>query len=840
MRLNFLLALILGLSLNLSAEKVIEKPFVQANYASGFKIEKITLSKQSTVLDVSLKVKKNRWFALPTKTYIQPSGSKEKHYVVSVSEPYALGERITPKETGVVEFSLTFPAVDASVKSLDYIEGNKGGNWRLYGVVLGDTSVLGYLPNDYYGSWLLVDSGNKWHISFLKDKVVYQGNVIDDFTCQAHGEGYSLAMNGKTYHLELSGDTLLMGDDASSLQVCVKTHSAIGHSERPVEELPAMDFGMGVATYSGVISNYTPRAGKTGTMYINNVLTGNQETKVIPINEDGTFKVEVELYYPQSVYVRFPKSRSSVVLVPGHEVKTMFAYGNPHYLGVSSELNEMYKWLTSVRAYDYKKVKAEIEDMSPADYISYCDSVYVIAQKRFASVCKRAKFTPIIVAFGEKCLYLSHVKNVLEYDIRKRSVVYKYKKKGKVYDYEPLVASDYQLMNDVSWDDPLFLLSPDCKSLINRIMYARYLRPQVITSGSKDGVELMTVLGGDITPEEQKALDGFDAFVELDWVVARNEFANDNKEVRAVMYKKYAGVRDSFSKAYDGMRFYADLSKVLEKTEGVELTAEEKAFLDGMSAFETEENIALQQKSYDKDIYKAVSEKSVPYAKCAYAYKTAKYCRSGLDSILSDDYRFLSDVMASQRLCPYAKRPLLLTDVQQQLVDLLVVTPEVKNYIALSNERVIAKLEANKNATGFTKNKVPETVGEKLFDEMIKPFRGKVIYVDFWATWCGPCLGGMERIKPLKEELKGNKDIVFMYITSENSPEKTYNAMIPDIKGEHYRLSPDDWNYIRDQFGVSGIPHYMLVNKKGHVVINDRSIDPGHGLKELLLKYAAE
>lgn len=124
---------------------------------------------------------------------------------------------------------------------------------------------------------------------------------------------------------------------------------------------------------------------------------------------------------------------------------------------------------------------------------------------------------------------------------------------------------------------------------------------------------------------------------------------------------------------------------------------------------------------------------------------------------------------------------------------------------------------------------------------MLKPFQGKVVYVDFWATWCGPCRNGMQAIKPLKEELKGRDDIVFLYITNHSSPEGLYNNMIPDIKGEHYRVSQDQWNYLSSQFGISGIPHYMLVNKTGEVVINDRSIDPHHGdLKDTLLKYATE
>ena len=42
--------------------------------------------------------------------------------------------------------------------------------------------------------------------------------------------------------------------------------------------------------------------------------------------------------------------------------------------------------------------------------------------------------------------------------------------------------------------------------------------------------------------------------------------------------------------------------------------------------------------------------------------------------------------------------------------------------------------------------------------------------------------------------------------------------MIPDIKGEHYRVETDEWNFFASKFNISGIPHYVLVDKSGNVV----------------------
>ena len=130
---------------------------------------------------------------------------------------------------------------------------------------------------------------------------------------------------------------------------------------------------------------------------------------------------------------------------------------------------------------------------------------------------------------------------------------------------------------------------------------------------------------------------------------------------------------------------------------------------------------------------------------------------------------------------------------------------------------------------------VPKTEAEKYFDGLIKKYRGKVVYVDFWATWCAPCKDGIARIKPLKEEL-AKEDVVFVYITNPTSPEKDYQKAIPDIKGEHFKVSADDWNLLTSKFNIYGIPHYALVDKTGRIVnphLNHLENEP---LKKLLLE----
>lgn len=117
--------------------------------------------------------------------------------------------------------------------------------------------------------------------------------------------------------------------------------------------------------------------------------------------------------------------------------------------------------------------------------------------------------------------------------------------------------------------------------------------------------------------------------------------------------------------------------------------------------------------------------------------------------------------------------------------------------------------------------------------EIFNKYKGKLIYVDFWASWCIPCRSEMPRAAILKEKLKG-QPIVFLYFGYNDRETAWLKARKQlDIQGEHYLLNEQMIKEAEELFGINGIPHYAIIDKNGNI-INKRADRPGEIYQELL------
>lgn len=204
-----------------------------------------------------------------------------------------------------------------------------------------------------------------------------------------------------------------------------------------------------------------------------------------------------------------------------------------------------------------------------------------------------------------------------------------------------------------------------------------------------------------------------------------------------------------------------------------------------------------------------------------------------LAQIMGADNGLLFDLIAAQKLAKPIQEFQPLSD--EQLAQANKISPAIGNLLADMNKKVKQTIEENKKKSGYTVDRIntADIPAEELFNAITTPYRGKVVFVDFWATWCGPCKMAMKDAEPVKKDFEG-KEIVFLYLAAENSPKGTWDQMITDIKGEHYRVTDAQWSYWAKKFGIQGVPSYMILAKDGTPVHFQVGFMGADKMKEML------
>jgi thiol-disulfide isomerase/thioredoxin len=108
---------------------------------------------------------------------------------------------------------------------------------------------------------------------------------------------------------------------------------------------------------------------------------------------------------------------------------------------------------------------------------------------------------------------------------------------------------------------------------------------------------------------------------------------------------------------------------------------------------------------------------------------------------------------------------------------------------------------------------LPDTSGKMV---SMKDFKGKVVFIDVWATWCGPCKEQFPHMKTLEEEYKDNSNIVFVGISLDRNKDKEkWLAMIRKEKLVGVQLMDDIGLAFGRKYEILGIPRFLLIDKQG-------------------------
>ncbi len=155
------------------------------------------------------------------------------------------------------------------------------------------------------------------------------------------------------------------------------------------------------------------------------------------------------------------------------------------------------------------------------------------------------------------------------------------------------------------------------------------------------------------------------------------------------------------------------------------------------------------------------------------------------------------------------------------------------HYIAIENGEIDkAVFKSADNLQGISE-------GKDLLDKILEPYKGKIVLLDVWGTWCGPCKMALSKSAEEYERLK-DFDIQYLYLAN-NSPMDSWENVIKEynVTGDnvaHFNLPDDQQAAIERYLNVQSFPTYKLFDREGRLLdlkVNARDLD---GLVRLLEK----
>ena len=258
----------------------------------------------------------------------------------------------------------------------------------------------------------------------------------------------------------------------------------------------------------------------------------------------------------------------------------------------------------------------------------------------------------------------------------------------------------------------------------------------------------------------------------------------------------------------------AEVENVRAKINSLETEEEKKALATEFNAGELVTTVSALLKRYNKEI------------------KMELYCGAPLrlaDSIT--DNACLRDICVAYCMYRYIEdNSMPLNDAMVAFLQQNIALPAAKAKVMELHEKYLAIMnrEISSDANLMSSKDVADmSDGEKILRKLVEPYKGKIILIDVWGTWCSPCRQALSHSKELYNRM-AQYDIVFLYLAN-RSDEDSWKNVIKEynVTGDnvvHYNLPGEQQSAMENFLKVNGYPTYRLIDRNGNLL--DVNADP--------------
>ena len=710
------------------------------------------------------------WVKFVKETYLLADGKK---YLVKSCDGLKLDEKHYIPSSGKEDVVLHFAPLPKKTRKFDFLEGDGKDNFKILGIESFDTR-----SRRLFSSLWRNDATGDWEIGFYDDFAIYDCRYWQYKQKNQKGDKYSFILTDGKSDLAVNIDKPQHGKRTMSINGKKAEYSLITTFSLPdypqKDETTSLkdthnkpDTAIVVGWLRNMPKEFWDRGQEYSVQYYDLFSTFKEVSNCSKLDSLGRFEIKVPLINSTEVFMDWKHTYINTVLEPGETYYLFYDFKSGHsiFMGKNCRLqNELLAHPIPMINADY----AGNENKVPAqEMMQILESRYKEAEGNLRKqIEKSASISRCYQEYAAQYLLCTYASDILQGAYRVKDNVFPQEYVSQVEKIWKKIPQPYTQFRDYS------MLTKD---LIDREARLKYSTPMGKTYGflfTNYYPELLrkhkaqgdiSITDSEIATVEQWAKD-------LEAMTIKRNQTTDAKE------------QEEIENAFSNSALAKRATAILEREDIAKMLKDETPLIDVYYAQHIADSMGCNQQQKDVIISKAFLEMLERRAMPLNSY--------GLDLT---EHGISSEVIREKVLAEHRK------------------------YLSLQNKDITVSVKT-----------APQDIsdGEKLLRHILEPYKGKLVLLDVWGTWCSPCKKALAHSKEEFERL-APYDVVYLYMAN-SSPEESWKNIIKlyDLVGDniaHYRLPAAQQSAIENYLNIRSFPSYRLFDKEGNLV--DMKVD---------------
>ena len=744
---------------------------IEGFFGTLMDITSVEFGKDETLVKMHLALRPEYWLKFVSDTYLKADG---KRYALRRCEGLELDKEVYLTDHGRADVVFHFEPLPLTTERFDFIEGDSEGAFKVLGIERADKRASRLFPSN----WRNERTGD-WEIGFYDDFAIYDCQFWQYKQRQQKGDKYIFVLENDGKEMTVSVGK--SKDSRRTIAIDGKTDEYSFIASIALPDYPTKDTSKGfrdthyqtdTVTFIGWLKDLPEIQKKRTSEYkvsYNDIFTTDQISNYGKIDSLGRFTIKIPMLNSSMVFFDWQNTFIRTLFEPGETYFLLYDFKEGHKLFMGKNCRLQNETL----AYPMGWLTGErVNHMDEAMAMRYFESVKSERADLMAELEKVIAAHPTVS--DRYITFLTDYYNTCEArELMQARYYMDFKKMPEAY-------LDY--VSRQHWQQPA---RP----------YTLYREFGIF---KRDYVEQLD--------DDRYATRGpkytFTIYQDMEAAVLRR-YRDAGK---VTITDEELGIVERFGEGLKQLYMYEDDAEA-EKAE---------------EEFDQQDYVRRYDAIMQREDVKQVLEIERPLFSI---YHTLTI----LDSIGCD--RDLRDIIITHQLyqrLDQSNEPL--KEEVMQYIENNIAMPAAKALLRAKQEKCLAIQRrdfANSTSLKTNNDLANMSDGEKILRKIIEPYRGRIILLDIWGTWCSPCKEALSHSKEEFERLK-DYDLVYLYLANRSEDEAWKNVIKEyDLTGDnivHYNLPDNQQSAIEHFLDVHAYPSYFLINRDGTIL--DVNADP--------------